>query len=145
VTLLGDAAHPLLPFGSQGATQAILDAEALGVALARALAAGGGDESGSDADVVRETVKAYSEMRCAVTGKIVIANRGMGPTRVLELIEEKCTGLAAEAKTAWIERSGRGLAEETIRTYRGAMPRSACLEIVKSLNTLREWQTNLGP
>ena len=29
VTLLGDAAHPLLPFGSQGASQAVLDCQAL--------------------------------------------------------------------------------------------------------------------
>ena len=33
VSLLGDAAHPMLPFGSNGAGQAILDVEALGEAL----------------------------------------------------------------------------------------------------------------
>ncbi|CAJ1336801.1 unnamed protein product [Effrenium voratum] len=38
VTLLGDAAHPLLPYGSQGATQAIMDAEALGVCYQNAMA-----------------------------------------------------------------------------------------------------------
>ncbi|MCM3162246.1 FAD-dependent monooxygenase [Metabacillus litoralis] len=33
VTLLGDAAHPMYPIGSNGASQAILDADALGKAL----------------------------------------------------------------------------------------------------------------
>jgi 2-polyprenyl-6-methoxyphenol hydroxylase-like FAD-dependent oxidoreductase len=33
LTLLGDAAHPLWPIGSNGGTQAILDAEALSEAL----------------------------------------------------------------------------------------------------------------
>jgi len=38
VTLLGDAAHPMLPFLAQGAAQAIEDAEALGRALAQGAA-----------------------------------------------------------------------------------------------------------
>ncbi|CAE7332178.1 phzS [Symbiodinium sp. CCMP2456] len=42
VTLLGDAAHPLLPYGSQGATQAIMDAEALGVCYQNAMQSGTG-------------------------------------------------------------------------------------------------------
>merc|ERR1712110_627248 len=63
VTLLGDAAHPLLPYGSQGATQAIMDAEALGVAYGRAMADGTGIEG---------AVKMYSDMRCGPSGKVVI-------------------------------------------------------------------------
>merc|ERR1711920_419365 len=55
VTLLGDAAHPLLPYGSQGATQAIMDAEALGVCFQRAMADGSG---------IRGAVKMYSDLRC---------------------------------------------------------------------------------
>ena len=35
VTLLGDAAHPMYPVGSNGASQAVLDAEALAASLAR--------------------------------------------------------------------------------------------------------------
>merc|ERR1712039_238873 len=53
VTLLGDAAHPLLPYGSQGATQAIMDAEALGVAYKTAMATGTG---------IKGAVKLYSDM-----------------------------------------------------------------------------------
>merc|ERR1711920_968489 len=55
VTLLGDAAHPLLPYGSQGATQAIMDAEALGVAYRKAMLDGTG---------IRGAVKMYSDLRC---------------------------------------------------------------------------------
>merc|ERR1711904_6177 len=57
VTLLGDAAHPLLPYGSQGATQAIMDGEALGICYQDAMAAGTG---------VNGCVKSYSDMRCKV-------------------------------------------------------------------------------
>jgi 5-methylphenazine-1-carboxylate 1-monooxygenase len=39
VTLLGDAAHPMYPIGSNGASQAIVDARV----LARELAGSGGD------------------------------------------------------------------------------------------------------
>ena len=35
ITLLGDAAHPMVPRGSNGAGQAILDAKALTAALSR--------------------------------------------------------------------------------------------------------------
>merc|ERR1712056_122376 len=66
VTLLGDAAHPLLPYGSQGASQAIMDAEAIGEAYKRAMADGSG---------IRGAVKLYSDMRCEISGKVVLANR----------------------------------------------------------------------
>ena len=36
VTLLGDAAHPMYPVGSNGATQAMLDARSLADRLVRA-------------------------------------------------------------------------------------------------------------
>ena len=40
VTLLGDACHPMLPYGAQGAAQAVEDAAVLAACLARA---GGGE------------------------------------------------------------------------------------------------------
>lgn len=115
VTLLGDAAHPLLPFGSQGATQAIMDAEALGVSFANAVEAGKG---------VRGVVQEYSRLRCEFTGKVVITNRGMGPTRVLQVAEEKCKDMTREEKAAWIEAHGAAEAAEVISSYRKSMPKS---------------------
>jgi len=72
VTLLGDAAHPMYPIGSNGATQAILDARALCDALA----------THND---VREALVRYESERLPRTARIVMANRGQGPDHVLEI------------------------------------------------------------
>src|SRR5919202_4267712 len=63
VTLLGDAAHPMVPRGSNGAGQAILDAETLPLCLAEA----GGD--------VAAGLKAYEDQRLGPTSQIVLTNR----------------------------------------------------------------------
>lgn len=76
VTLLGDAAHPIYPIGSNGASQAILDARVLAMHLARA---------GS----VEAALSAYDAARCPPTAAIVRANRGHGPDIVLDLAHER--------------------------------------------------------
>ncbi len=76
VTLLGDAAHPMYPIGSNGASQAILDA----AALARALA----DTSDGVA-----ALAAYEAERLPATAAIVRANRGNGPEQCMQLAEER--------------------------------------------------------
>merc|ERR1712151_413203 len=119
VTLLGDAAPPLLPYGSQGATQAIMDAEALGVAYRKAMAAGSG---------IRGAVQTYSELRCEVSGKVVIANRDMGSTAVLREVETKCKGMDKDEKKRWISEHGRSLFQTTIQAYRQSMPKSVACE-----------------
>lgn len=75
-TLLGDAAHAMYPIGSNGASQGILDADA----LARALDGHG--------DVVA-ALRAYEAERLAPTAAIVHANRGQGPERVMQIVEER--------------------------------------------------------
>jgi 2-polyprenyl-6-methoxyphenol hydroxylase-like FAD-dependent oxidoreductase len=60
VTLLGDAAHPMYPVGSNGASQAILDARALADALVRS-------------EHPRQALMAYEQKRLPVTGDIVVA------------------------------------------------------------------------
>lgn len=74
VSLLGDAAHPMYPVGSNGASQAILDA----VALAQYLK----DEGASG-------LATYDADRRPATGDIVRANRKGGPERVIDLIEDR--------------------------------------------------------
>ncbi|WP_437291863.1 flavin-dependent oxidoreductase [Sorangium sp. So ce406] len=76
MTLLGDAAHPMYPNGSNGATQAILDARA----LVRALAA--------HADPV-EALAAYEAERLPATAAIVAANRRSGPEHCLQVAYER--------------------------------------------------------
>ncbi|MCW5745867.1 MAG: flavin-dependent oxidoreductase [Alphaproteobacteria bacterium] len=70
ITLLGDAAHPMVPRGSNGAGQAILDARA----LADALAAHG--------DPAR-ALQVYEEKRREVTSNIVLTNRKNPPDAIL--------------------------------------------------------------
>eukprot|EP00933_Yihiella_yeosuensis_P047662 TRINITY_DN43572_c0_g1_i1.p1 TRINITY_DN43572_c0_g1~~TRINITY_DN43572_c0_g1_i1.p1 ORF type:complete len:435 (+),score=111.48 TRINITY_DN43572_c0_g1_i1:69-1373(+) len=114
-TLLGDSAHPLLPYGSQGATQAIMDAEALGVCYAEAMEDGKG---------VKGVIQAYSAARCEVSGKVVIANRNMGSTAVLREANQKCQGMSRDEKEAWVKENGPRLHQEIIMSYRASMPKS---------------------
>lgn len=76
LTLLGDAAHPLYPIGSNGGSQAILDALALSEALQKT-------------NDVPAALKEYESKRQPPTAKICLANRGNGPDEVLELARER--------------------------------------------------------
>lgn len=75
LTLLGDAAHPMVPRGSNGAGQAIVDCRSLANALSR-----------SRDDV--EALNAYESDRLPVTTKIVHKNRVDPPDAILR---EVCT------------------------------------------------------
>jgi 2-polyprenyl-6-methoxyphenol hydroxylase-like FAD-dependent oxidoreductase len=75
-TLLGDAAHPMYPVGSNGASQAVLDARA----LARHLASGGD---------VPAALAAYDAERRPMTAEIVLNNRKGGPERVIDVLESR--------------------------------------------------------
>jgi 2-polyprenyl-6-methoxyphenol hydroxylase-like FAD-dependent oxidoreductase len=77
VTLLGDAAHPMFPIGSNGASQAIIDA----LTLADRLADAGDDLGGA--------LQQYEDERRAATAAIVASNRRHGPERVLDLAEQR--------------------------------------------------------
>ncbi|MCA9967323.1 MAG: flavin-dependent oxidoreductase [Anaerolineales bacterium] len=76
MTLLGDAAHPMYPIGSNGASQAILDAECLADELA----------SGKP---ISEALEAYEAVRRPATAKIVQANRREGPDIILQIVEDR--------------------------------------------------------
>jgi 2-polyprenyl-6-methoxyphenol hydroxylase-like FAD-dependent oxidoreductase len=76
VSLLGDAAHPMYPIGSNGASQSILDARSLTDALAA-----------TDDPVAALT--AYETARLGPTSKIVLANRQNGPEQVMQMVEER--------------------------------------------------------
>ena len=103
VTLVGDAAHPLLPFGSQGANQAFLDAQALGVAVRE------------EKDLIRALVR-YEELRCAAASAVVMSNRQMGPTRLLKAMDEGCGGKSIAEQEQWVK-DNKGEMENFIQGY----------------------------
>ena len=76
ITLLGDAAHPMYPIGSNGASQAILDAECLA-------------ESLKNNDDISMALQQYESIRLPATAKIVLQNRQMGPEQVMQIVEER--------------------------------------------------------
>jgi 5-methylphenazine-1-carboxylate 1-monooxygenase len=76
LTLLGDAAHPMVPRGSNGAGQAILDARALRHALA------------AIADPAA-ALRAYEAERLPATARVVRANRATPPDAILREVWQR--------------------------------------------------------
>jgi 5-methylphenazine-1-carboxylate 1-monooxygenase len=75
VTLIGDAAHPMYPVGSNGAAQAILDARSLADWLRKA-------------DNPMQALHEYELERLPKTADIVRLNRKGGPERVIDEVEK---------------------------------------------------------
>ncbi len=76
VTLMGDAAHPMYPIGSNGASQAILDARV----LTREILTQG---------EVPAALEAYESERRPATTDLVMLNRKNGPEQVMQIVEER--------------------------------------------------------
>jgi 2-polyprenyl-6-methoxyphenol hydroxylase-like FAD-dependent oxidoreductase len=74
VTMLGDAAHPMYPVGSNGASQAILDARCLADLL-------------RSAEHPQHALWMYEQERLPVTAQIVRMNRKGGPEGVIDAVE----------------------------------------------------------
>ena len=79
VTLLGDAAHPMYPRGSNGAGQAILDARFLTDRLV---------EMGTSP----AALQAYDKVRVEATAKVVLTNRKNPPDAILREVYERTSG-----------------------------------------------------
>ncbi|WP_280255659.1 flavin-dependent oxidoreductase [Nocardia wallacei] len=79
ITLVGDAAHPMYPIGSNGGSQAILDGRVLAAELART-----GDPL--------QGALAYESARLAPVNDIVLANRDMPMDRILRAVAERAPG-----------------------------------------------------
>jgi 2-polyprenyl-6-methoxyphenol hydroxylase-like FAD-dependent oxidoreductase len=79
VILIGDAAHPMYPTGSNGASQAIMDTRALGASFV---------EHG----LGEAALAAYDAKFCAPISQLVLRNRGAGPFGLLNLVDERCGG-----------------------------------------------------
>ncbi|UWQ49473.1 flavin-dependent oxidoreductase [Leisingera caerulea] len=80
VTLMGDAAHPTYPVGSNGASQAIVDARVIGAKLLQH-------------GISAAALQAYEADVRPVTTAVGLANRaGGGPDGVLQRVEDLCGG-----------------------------------------------------
>jgi 2-polyprenyl-6-methoxyphenol hydroxylase-like FAD-dependent oxidoreductase len=100
VTLLGDAAHPMLPYAGQGAAQALEDAVALGIVLG----------PGADRPAA---LRRYERVRSARTRTIVLLSRRIGRvtttrSRVVQVLRDAFMRVAPESVlTSSLEAIGR--------------------------------------
>ncbi|MGH1412725.1 MAG: flavin-dependent oxidoreductase [Pelagimonas sp.] len=79
VVLMGDAAHAMYPTGSNGASQAIIDARTLG---AKFLEQGVGSEA----------LAAFDDELCEPVSALILRNRGAGPFGLLNMVNDRCGG-----------------------------------------------------
>lgn len=111
VALLGDAAHAMYPTGSNGASQAIIDARILGAAMC---------ESGATPDALSR----YDASLCGPISKLILRNRGAGPFGLLNIVDQRCGGkfdhiddvIAPAERAAFMAsyRSAAGFAMDTL-------------------------------
>jgi 5-methylphenazine-1-carboxylate 1-monooxygenase len=122
VGLLGDAAHAMYPTGSNGASQAIVDARVLGSAIC---------EHG----VGPEALASYNARLCGQISKLILRNRGEGPFGLLNIVDERCGGafdniddvIPAPERVAFMAeyRAAAGFAIETLNAAPPAIPPGA--------------------
>jgi hypothetical protein len=80
VALIGDAAHAMYPTGSNGASQAIIDARVLGTMPAGATASR------------RTRLPLMTTKLCGPVSEVILRNRGAGPFGLLNMVHERCGG-----------------------------------------------------
>ncbi|MFY0681868.1 MAG: flavin-dependent oxidoreductase [Thalassovita sp.] len=79
VCLMGDAAHAMYPTGSNGASQAVIDARELAVAFLR---------HGLNA----AALQAFDQKLCGPVSDLILRNRGAGPFGLLNMVNDRCGG-----------------------------------------------------
>jgi 2-polyprenyl-6-methoxyphenol hydroxylase-like FAD-dependent oxidoreductase len=79
VALLGDAAHVMYPTGSNGASQAIVDARVLGACMVQC-------------GVSPAALARYDGLLCKDISAVILRNRGAGPFGLLNMVDERCGG-----------------------------------------------------
>lgn len=75
VTLIGDAAHPMYPMGMNGGSQSVVDARVLAWCL-------------SHHDDPARSLAHYENLRRDTLNQLVLANRDLGPERIIALAED---------------------------------------------------------
>ena len=86
VALMGDAAHAMYPTGSNGASQAIVDARVIGAAI---LTQG----------LTPDALKSYDDQLCKKVSELVLRNRSAGPFGLLDILNDRCGGVFENIET----------------------------------------------
>jgi len=86
VALMGDAAHAMYPTGSNGASQAIVDARVIGANMLQH-------------GVTSQALKTYDDQLCSKISEVVLRNRGAGPFGLLNLLNDRCGGVFDDIET----------------------------------------------
>lgn len=117
--VLGDAAHPMYPTGSNGASQAIVDARNIGACLLQH-------------GLTPAALTAFDEAFNGPVNDVVLRNRGDGPFGLLGLVEERCGGvfddintvLPEEERTAFMKRyqTAAGFARDALNSTPPIIP-----------------------
>jgi 2-polyprenyl-6-methoxyphenol hydroxylase-like FAD-dependent oxidoreductase len=79
VLLIGDAAHAMYPTGSNGGSQAVVDARVLGAAMV-------------EFGVTEAALAAFDQKLCGPISQVILRNRGAGPFGLLNMVDERCGG-----------------------------------------------------
>ena len=113
VALIGDAAHVMYPTGSNGASQAIVDARVLGASILK---------HGITPDALAD----FDALLCDPISAVVLRNRGAGPFGILNILDERCGGefeniddvIPAEERTAFMSayKAAAGFALEKLNS-----------------------------
>ncbi|WP_298174145.1 flavin-dependent oxidoreductase [Novosphingobium sp.] len=122
VLLIGDAAHPMYPTGSNGASQAIIDARVLGRIM-------------TQQGVTTASLAAFDAELCAPIGAVAMRNRGAGPFGLLNMVDERCGGqfddidavIPAEERAAFMlaYQKAAGFAKEQLNAAPPTIPAGA--------------------
>lgn len=122
VALIGDAAHPMYPTGSNGASQAIVDSRILGAHMI---------EHG----VTPAALAAYDDQLCGPISDLVLRNRGAGPFGLLNMLDERCNGVFDDIEVVLPEtermefmakyRVAAGIAIDTLNAAKPTIPSGA--------------------
>src|SRR5262245_45917770 len=122
VALFGDAAHAMYPTGSNGASQAIVDARVLGAAILKE-------------GVSQKALEDYDGKLCAPISQLVLRNRSAGPFGLLNIVDARCNGtfdniddvIAPEERAQFMAgyKAAAGLAIDTLNRAPPTIPQGA--------------------
>ena len=128
VALMGDAAHAMYPTGSNGASQAIVDARVIGAAI---LTQG----------LTPDALKSYDDQLCKKVSELVLRNRSAGPFGLLDILNDRCGGvfenieavISLEERNEFMSKykTAAGFAIEALNEAPQTIPRNATFRQLK--------------